>query len=153
MEESGKKWEIMFFGTYSHSLDDKGRLVIPRKMRDELGNKIFIMKGYDGALSVYKEEAFLKLIEEEETLSFKKKENRDYLRIRLASVVDLEVDKMGRVQIPTAILTKYHIGKDVVVLGSGDHIEVWDEKSYEEYSLSIEDSYEEIAERLGNKDE
>ena len=52
MEESGKKWEIMFFGTYSHSLDDKGRLVIPRKMRDELGDKIFIMKGYDGALSV-----------------------------------------------------------------------------------------------------
>ena len=150
MEESGKKWEIMFFGTYSHSLDDKGRLVIPRKMRDELGNKIFIMKGYDGALSVYKEEAFLKLIEEEETLSFKKKENRDYLRIRLASVVDLEVDKMGRVQIPVSTLTKYHIGKDVVVLGAGEHIEIWDANKYEEYISSIEENFEEIAERISS---
>ena len=143
----------VFFGKYSHSLDDKGRLVIPRKMRDDLGSKIFIMKGFDGALAVYQQSAFERLMKEIETLSFNKKENRDYLRIRLASIVELEVDKMGRVQIPTAILAKYHIGKDVVVLGSGDHIEVWDEKSYEDYSLSIEDSYEEIAERLGNKDE
>ena len=143
----------MFYGNYSHSLDEKGRLVIPRKMRDDLGNKIFIMKGFDGALAVYQQSAFERLMKEIETLSFNKKENRDYLRIRLASIVELEVDKMGRVQIPTAILAKYHIGKDVVVLGSGDHIEVWDEKSYEDYSLSIEDSYEEIAERLGNKDE
>ena len=150
MVESGKKWEIMFFGTYSHSLDNKGRLVIPRKMRDELGVKIFIMKGYDGALSVYKEEAFLKLIEEEETLSFKKKEHRDYLRIRLASVVDLEVDKMGRVQIPTSTLTKYNIGKDVVVLGAGEHIEIWDANKYEEYISSIEENFEEIAERISS---
>ena len=92
-------------------------------------------------------------MKERVSISFINLSKADYLRIRLASIVELEVDKMGRVQIPTAILAKYHIGKDVVVLGSGDHIEVWDEKSYEEYSLSIEDSYEEIAERLGNKDE
>ena len=67
----------MFYGNYSHSLDDKGRLVIPRKMRDELGVQIFIMKGYDGALSIYKKEAFDQLVEELESLSFDKKENRD----------------------------------------------------------------------------
>ena len=138
----------MFFGNYSHSLDDKGRLVIPRKMRDELGLKIFIMKGYDGALSIYKEESFVKLVEELERLSFNKKENRDYLRLKLTSVVDLDVDKMGRVQIPQALLAKYHIGKDVIVLGAGDHIEVWDMKKYEEYISSIEDKFEDIAERL-----
>ena len=148
---SGRKWEKvgnMFFGNYSHSLDDKGRLVIPRKMRDELGLKIFIMKGYDGALSIYKEESFVKLVEELERLSFNKKENRDYLRLKLTSVVDLDVDKMGRVQIPQALLAKYHIGKDVIVLGAGDHIEVWDMKKYEEYISSIEDKFEDIAERL-----
>ena len=151
---SGRKWEKvgnMFFGNYSHSLDDKGRLVIPRKMRDELGFKIYIMKGYDGALSIYKEEAFVKLVEELERLSFNKKENRDYLRLKLASVTDLDVDKMGRVQLPQALLTKYHIGKDVVVLGVSDHIEVWDEKKYQEYLSSIEDSFEEIAERLSEE--
>ena len=138
----------MFYGNYAHSLDDKGRLVIPRKMRDELGNQIFIMKGYDGALSIYKKEAFDQLVEELESLSFDRKENRDYLRLKLASVVDLDVDKMGRVQIPTAILNKYHIGKDVVVQGSGKHIEVWDAKKYEEYMASIEDDFEGIAERI-----
>ena len=117
-------------------------------MREELGSKIFIMKGYDGALSIFKEESFEKLVEEQNSLSFNKKENRDYLRLKLASVVDLDVDKMGRTQIPQALLVKYHIGKDVVVLGAGDHIEVWDKTKYEEYISTIEDNFEEIAERL-----
>lgn len=142
----------MFFGNYSHSIDEKGRLVIPRKMRDELGYKIFIMKGYDGALALYKEEAFLSLVKELETLSFNKKENRNYLRIRLASVVEMEVDKMGRIQLPSAILEKYQIGKDVIVLGAGDHIEIWDENSYNQYFSSIEDNFEEIAEKLDDNE-
>ena len=152
MVESGKKWEIMFFGNYSHSLDEKGRLVIPRKMREELGNKIFIMKGFDGALAIYQESAYARVMEELQKYSFNKKENRDYLRLKLASIVDLDVDKMGRVQLPTAVLGKYNISKDVVVLGAGDHIEVWDKARYEEYISSIEDNYEDIAERL-DKDE
>ena len=143
----------MFFGNYSHSLDEKGRLVIPKKMREELGNKIFIMKGFDGALAIYQETAYSRVMEELEKYSFNKKENRDYLRLKLASIVDLDVDKMGRVQLPTAILGKYHIAKDVVVLGAGDHIEVWDKNRYEEYMSSIEDEYEDIAERIGKDDD
>ena len=140
----------MFFGNYSHTLDDKGRLVIPRKMRDDLGNKIFIMKGFDGALSIYKEDAFSKMMDELNRLSFNKKENRDYLRIKLASVVELDVDKLGRVQIPTAILAKYHINKDVVVLGSLDHIEVWDAKAYDQYESDADNRFEDIAEHLND---
>ena len=121
-------------------------------MREELGNKIFIMKGFDGALAIYQESAYSRVMEELQKYSFNKKENRDYLRLKLASIVDLDVDKMGRVQLPVAILNKYHINKDVVVLGSGDHIEVWDKVRYEEYMSSIEDEYEQIAERL-DKDE
>ena len=143
----------MFFGNYSHSLDEKGRLVIPKKMREELGNKIFIMKGFDGALAIYQESAYSRVVEELEKYSFNKKENRDYLRLKLASIVDLDVDKMGRVQLPTAILGKYHINKDVIVLGVGDHIEVWDKVRYEEYIASIEDEYENIAERIGKDDD
>ena len=142
----------MFFGNYSHSLDEKGRLVIPKKMREELGNKIFIMKGFDGALAIYQESAYSRVMEELEKYSFNKKENRDYLRLKLASIVDLDVDKMGRVQLPVAILGKYHIAKDVIVLGAGDHIEVWDKARYEEYT-SIEDEYEDIAERIGKDDD
>ena len=143
----------MFFGNYSHSLDEKGRLVIPKKMREELGTKIFIMKGFDGALAIYQESAYSRVMEELQRYSFNKKENRDYLRLKLASIVDLDVDKMGRVQLPVAIVAKYHINKDVIVLGAGDHIEVWDAARYEEYMSSIEDEYEDIAERIGKDDD
>lgn len=153
MEESGKKWEFMFFGNYSHTLDEKGRLVIPRKMREDLGINVFIMKGFDGALAIYRQSAFESVVEELEKYSFLKKENRNYLRIKLASIVDLEIDKMGRIQIPRDILTKYNINKDVIVLGAGDHIEVWDKQRYEEYISSIEDDYEDIAERIGSDHE
>ena len=143
----------MFFGNYSHSLDEKGRLVIPKKMREELGNKIFIMKGFDGALAIYQLSAYDKVMEELQKYSFNKKENRDYLRLKLASIVDLDVDELGRVQLPTAVVNKYHINKDVIVLGAGDHIEVWDKARYEEYMTSIENEYEEIAERLEKDDD
>jgi MraZ protein len=74
MGKSGRKWEIkMFFGFYEHTLDDKGRLVIPRKMREEAGVKVYILKGYDGALSVYKQSTFEKLVEEINSLPYNKK--------------------------------------------------------------------------------
>lgn len=139
----------MFFGTYAHCLDDKGRLVIPRKMREEAGVKIFIMKGFDGALSIYKQISFEKLVEEFNTLPFNKKSNRDYLRIQLASTCELEIDKAGRIQIPQMLLNKYGISKEVMVIGAGDHIEIWDKTQYEKYLKEVELNFEATAENLG----
>ncbi|MCR5184915.1 MAG: division/cell wall cluster transcriptional repressor MraZ [Bacilli bacterium] len=138
----------MFFGSFFHSLDDKGRLVIPRKMREELGTKAYVMKGYDGALSIYKNEAFEQVMAQSATLPFEKKDARAYLRVQLATVSELDVDKSGRVQIPTQLLNQYHIGKDVIVLGVFDHIEVWDKEKYEEYIKSMDENFEDIAEKL-----
>lgn len=142
----------MFFGCFEHTLDDKGRLVIPRKMREEAGSKLFIMKGFDGALSIYKEAEFEKLVQEFNSLPFNKKASRDYLRIQLASTCDLDVDKTGRVQLPTQLLNKYQISKEVVVIGCGDHIEVWDKKAYEQYEEQANASFEANAEKLGNEE-
>lgn len=142
----------MFFGSFAHSLDDKGRLVIPAKMREELGGRAFIMKGFDGALSIYKEDAFEKLVEQFNSLPFNKKASRDYLRVQLATVCQLDIDKAGRVQIPSQLLSKYQIGKDVVVIGTGDHIEVWDKARYAEYEKAVEASFEETAENIGTDD-
>ena len=140
----------MFFGSFAHTLDEKGRLMIPRKMRDELGYKVYIMQGLDGCLSVYTESAYQKLTEEFSKLSFNQHKNRDYLRIQFASTHEMDVDKLGRVQIPTALLNKYGISREVIVLGIGDHIEVWDQKKYEEYEASVKDEFENIAETIGN---
>ena len=140
----------MFFGSFAHTLDEKGRLMIPRKMREELGLRVYIMKGFDGSLSIYTESRYQKLVDEFSNLPFNQRKNRDYLRLQFASTHEMDVDKLGRVQIPTALLSKFNISREVLVLGIGDHIEVWDQKKYEEYEDSIKDEFENIAETIGN---
>lgn len=141
----------MFFGTYEHTLDEKNRLVIPRKMRDELGGKIYILKGFDGALSIYPETGFKKLVNELEKLSFNHKATRNYIRTELSSTNELDVDKLGRTIIPPYLMKKYALGKEVVVLGVGDHIEVWDNKTYQKYEENANKEFEENAETLDTK--
>lgn len=141
----------MFFGTYEHTLDEKGRLVIPSKLREEAGDKIYIMKGFDGSLSIYKAEEFARLAEEYNTLSYNHKAHRDYLRIRLASTCELDVDKQGRVLLPIQLLKKYNIGKEVVVIGAGDHMEVWNKADFEKYEAEADKVFEENAETLLDK--
>lgn len=143
----------MFFGSYTHNLDGKGRLVIPSKMRDELGGKAYILKGFDGALSIYKEIDFENLIKELKSLPFSKKNSRAYLRVQLASACELDIDKQGRALLPTQLLNKYQIGKEVIVIGALDHIEVWNKKDYEAYEANADSSFEEIAEELDTKEE
>lgn len=144
----------MYFGYFEHHLDDKGRLLLPRKIKEGLKENatLYVLKGFEGCLSVYNESEFQKLCEECDSISFNKKNARDYLRIVLGSVIELNVDKVGRIQLPTLTLNKFKIGKDVVVLGVRDHFEIWDLKTYQEYEKSINDNFEEIAESL-DKDE
>ena len=140
----------MFFGLYEHSIDEKNRLMIPRKMRDEAGVKLFIMKGFDGALAIYKASNFEKLMAEIEDMPFTQRNNRDYIRAMLASACEIDVDRQGRIQIPTQLMNKYGITKDVVVVGAGDHFEVWSKALYDEYEKRVNDSFEENAENLHN---
>jgi len=142
----------MFFGNYYHSLDDKGRLVIPSKMRGEAGNKVYIMKGFDGALSLFKVDTFNKMCEEIINLPFNKKDARAYQRIQLGNACELDIDKAGRIQIPAHLLERYQIGKDVVILGVLDHIEIWNKKDYEAYEKVNDEKFEEIAEKLSSED-
>ena len=140
----------MFFGSFAHTLDEKGRLMIPRKMREELGFKVYIMKGFDGSLSIYTVERYQKLAEEFYNLPFTQQRNRDYLRVQFASTYEIDVDKLGRLQLPTALLTKFNISRNVIVLGIGDHIELWDAKKYEEYESGVVENFEKNAEAINN---
>ena len=138
----------MFFGSFAHTLDEKGRLMIPRKMREEIGYKVYIMQGFDGSLSVYTEGKFLLLSEEFAKLPFNQRKNRDYLRAQFATTYEMEVDKLGRVQIPTALLKKFNISRNVTVLGMGDHIEIWDSAKYEAYEQEAIENFDKNAEEL-----
>jgi MraZ protein len=138
----------MFFGYYEHNLDNKGRTVIPSKMREETGAIVYITKGYDGALTIFKKEDFEKMLIESRNIPFNKRNSRAYLRAQFSSACELEIDKQGRIQIPQVLLTKYAIGKELVILGVGDHIEIWDKAKYLAYEEEVNNNFEEIAENL-----
>ncbi|MCX5774812.1 MAG: division/cell wall cluster transcriptional repressor MraZ [Firmicutes bacterium] len=121
----------MFFGNYQHNLDNKGRLMIPSKMRDEAGERLYIMK-----------------VQKINSLPFNQKNARDYVRLQLSSVAELEVDKQGRIQLPTQLLSDYKIGKSVYVIGVSDHFEIWDSAAWAEYLKQNANSYEVKAEML-----
>lgn len=143
----------MYFGSYEHTLDDKGRLMIPRRLKEGLneGSTLYIMKGFEGCIAVYNESEFEKLSKECSQISFNKKNSRTYLRIMLSSVTALNVDKVGRIQIPSATLSKYEIGKQVMIIGVGDHFEIWDLIKFNEYQAKANENFEAIAESLDNQ--
>ena len=142
----------MFFGSFEHNLDNKNRLLIPSRLRGQIGSKLFIMKGYEGSLSLYPEEQFTKYLERLNNLPYESKLSRDIERISLSSVFELEIDKVNRIQIPTALINKYGISKEVVVVGVLDHIEVWSKDKWESYLKDNEAEFEAKSEELLKND-
>ncbi len=153
---SGRKWEYvgMYYGSFSYHLDEKGRLLLNKKFRAQLGDKVYILKGYDGALSLYDEtsfDAYMKAMQELPILN--SKDARDVYRIALSSVYDLAIDKVGRIVIPASLLSRYNISRDVMVIGLIDHFEIWDKDKWESYLSDNEKDYEIKSEKLLIKNE
>lgn len=124
--------------------------MIPSKLREGLssGSPLYVLRGFDGCLSIYNELAFKKLYASLEDYSYNQKDSRNYIRALLSSVTQLNVDKIGRIQIPVTILDKYSISREVVVIGVGDHFEIWDKKTYQNYEKDNDKAFEEIADKL-----
>ena len=104
-------------------------------------------------MSIYNEISFIKLSDRLSSLAFEDKDARSYIRNVLGSVTQLNVDKLGRIQIPVTILQKYQISRQVAVIGVGDHFEVWDLAKYNEYEAINSKKFEDVADKLVNKDE
>jgi len=140
----------MYFGYYEHSLDDKGRLMIPSKLREGLvaGSPLYIVNGFEGYLSVYNEEGFKALSNYLEKYSDFNEDARKVKRNIYSSTFVLNVDKLGRIQISTNILARYHIDHKVVVLGAGDHFEIWDEETYKKYQEENDKDFSSLANKL-----
>lgn len=116
----------MFSGQYSHTLDTKGRLNIPSKFREQLGNEFVVTKGMDGCLFVFDNEnwdEFEKKLQNLPTIGTL--EIRQYTRFFLAGVMRVEVDKQGRILIPANLRTYANLEKDAILVGVGKRIEIW----------------------------
>lgn len=145
----------MFFGNYSHSLDNKGRMVVPSRFRQQIGEnaKVYIIEGFEGCLSIYPEAHFLKLMEKLNSYEYTSMNDRQYIRNIYASIVELEVDSHNRISIPKATLEYYKINPDVKIVGVGDHFEIWNETEFEEARQKTSKNLGAIADKLGGKRE
>ncbi|MEA5018132.1 MAG: division/cell wall cluster transcriptional repressor MraZ [Erysipelotrichaceae bacterium] len=138
----------MFMGQYSHNVDLKGRIIIPAKFREELGNVIVVTRGLDGCLSVYTQKQWQTIYEQLIKLPSTKKESRMYVRTFMANAAECEFDQQGRILLPPALIQAALITKECIVIGSGDHIEIWSKQRWFEFAEVADESLEAIAESL-----
>lgn len=138
----------MYKGKYNHTIDTKGRLIVPSKFRDALGDEFVISKGTDGCLFVYDQDGWNAFEENLRSMPMNKKEVRQLARFFLSGAADVEVDKQGRILIPTELREHAGIEKDVILIGMADKIEIWSKERWEE-----ESSYQNVDETLEKMEE
>lgn len=144
----GKSGEFMFTGEYRHTLDVKNRLIVPSKVRDEMGNEIVITRGLDGCLFGYQLDTWHKIMEKLNSLPFTKSDVRNFTRFFTSGAITLEFDKQGRIVIPSYLLDYADIFKDVVIIGVVNRIEIWSLSKWESFMQENVDSLSDISENL-----
>lgn len=143
----------MLLGEYEHTIDDKNRLTLPARFREALAGGVVISRGIDSCLDVYTREGW------ESTVAARladldpfSGEARQMRRHVYASGVEAELDKQGRVTLPAGLMRRANLGRDVVVLGVDDHLEVWDRAAWETERDDVEGRVKVVAERLATRE-
>ncbi len=140
----------MFYGEYEHTLDKKGRLIIPSKFREVLAEqdvgKLFITRGLDSCLFIFTEEEWNVQDQKFKSISFTKSEGRKFNRLYFSGATDVMWDKQGRILIPQYLKEFADIKKDIVLIGVSNRIEVWSKEKWKAFYQSSRESYEQIAE-------
>lgn len=138
----------MFIGEYHHTIDNKGRLSVPKKFRADLDKGLFITKGLDGCLFIYTTTEWGRMSEKLNSLPLTNKNAREFKRHMTSGAMDLEIDGQGRVMLPEYLRTFAGLTKNVVVAGVAERIEIWDEETWNKHVEEISSKTEEIAESM-----
>lgn len=146
--ESGGGDLHMFMGEYHHTVDEKGRMIIPAKFREDLGSNFVITRGLDQCLFVYPEIEWKQLEEKLKVLPFTKKDARAFTRFFFSGATECELDKQGRVNISAPLRQFAQLEKECIVIGVSNRVEVWSKSMWEEYFAKSEESFSEIAEGI-----
>jgi MraZ protein len=133
-------------GEYNHTIDAKGRLIVPSKFREQLGNEFVVTKGLDGCLFVYSNEEWQRFEASFREKPLTSKEARKFTRFFFAGAASCEVDKQGRILLPANLREYAGIEKDVVSIGAMSRVEIWSKERYEEENDF--DDMDEIAEHM-----
>ena len=138
----------MLMGEFQHNIDAKGRIIIPVKLREDLGAKFVITRGLDGCVFGYPLDNWEKIQEKLKQLPLAKKEARAFTRFFYSAAAEVEIDKQGRINVPSTLVDYANLEKECLVLGVSDRIEIWSKARWESVSSEIEESFEEIAEDM-----
>lgn len=138
----------MFFGTYTPRLDDKGRLFLPAKFRDELAEGLVVTRGQERCLYVWPTEEFRKLTERLRQAPVTNKNARDYVRMLFAGGSDETPDKQGRITLAPMLREYASLSKDCIVIGAMNRIEIWDTESWQGYSDRQEQTFADLSEEV-----
>ena len=138
----------MFMGEYQHNLDAKGRIIIPAKFREELGETTIVTRWLDGCLAIYTEKQWQELYQKLQTLPSTKREARRFTHMIMAKAAECTLDAQGRIRLPQPLVKEAQLVKECVVIGVSDHVEIWDQERWNEYYAIASESFEDIAEEL-----
>lgn len=138
----------MFMGEYKHQLDSKGRMIVPSKFREDLSEKFVITRGLDKCLFGYTFDEWARIEEKMKSLPLTKKDARKFMRLFFSGAAQVEVDKQGRINIPSNLREYAGLKKECTVIGVSGRIEIWDTDEWENFYTESEDNFEDIAEDL-----
>lgn len=138
----------MFYGEYQHSMDPKGRIIIPSKFRDELGPKFIATKGLDNCLFMYPMNEWANLENKLKSLPLTNRDARAFIRFFFSGAAEVELDKQGRILLPQNLREYANLQKDIYIIGVSVRVEVWDKAKWEEYNTDDSLSPDRIAEKM-----
>ncbi|EPH99221.1 protein MraZ [Enterococcus faecalis 13-SD-W-01] len=138
----------MFMGEYRHNIDAKGRLIVPSKLRESLGEKFVVTRGLDGCLFGYPMSEWQELETKLNEMPLAKKDARTFVRFFYSAATECELDKQGRINIPSTLRNHASLVKECVIIGVSNRIEIWDEARWQAFSEEAESNFDEIAENM-----
>lgn len=136
----------MLIGEYEHSLDAKGRLIMPAKLRQDMGEKFIVTKGLDGCLFAFSQNEWLNFETKLKSLPLSDKNARNFVRFFLSGATECELDKQGRFLIPSNLRISAKLEKEIIIIGVGTRLEIWDKSTWAKCDEDI--SADEIAENM-----
>lgn len=135
-------------GEYRHTLDSKGRLIIPAKFREQLGAKFVVTRGLDGCLFGYSSSEWSLLEQKLRKLPLTKRDARAFVRFLYSAATECELDKQGRINLPQTLCRYAALTKKCMIIGVSNRLEIWSEERWQAYSQDAADNFDEIAEEL-----
>ena len=142
----------MFMGEFRHNVDEKGRIIMPARFREELGESFVITKGLDRCLFVYPQQEWQSLTARLKDLPFTRSDARAFVRFFFSGAAECGCDSQGRTVVPSNLREYGQLDREAVIIGVGNRIEIWSDLAWDEFEESAEENYEETAEKLTEMD-